>query len=124
MNRLHNLLRRTVRRSRAVRRPSSLFVEHLETRQLLTGGPLTLTITELGTMPLQTVTIVDNGAGDTNSAIGSISYSTPANSPFTDFSVQNFLVTSNRTFATTTARLNANGKIQRTTTTDGPQVLE
>ncbi len=100
-------------------------LEVMETRQLLSGGPLTVTITELGTSPLEQVTIVDNGPGDTSSTIGILAYSTPANDPFTDFSISGFQATSNRTASPTPtqAKLIQSGTVTRTTTTGGNQTL-
>ncbi len=106
-------------------RPAYPSLEVMETRQLLSGGPLTVTITELGTSPLEQVTIVDNGPGDTSSTVGIVDYSTPANDPFSDFSITGFQATSNRTASPTPtqAKLIQSGTVTRTTTTGGNQTL-
>ncbi len=93
----------------------------MEPRQLLSGGPLEITITEQQTG--QSVTLIDNAAGDANSTVGNLTYSTPAVSPFRDFSLTNYQLTSNRTTATTTATLEQSGLVTRTTTTNGPCTL-
>ena len=100
------------------------FLEGLESRQLLAGGPLTVVITELGTG--QSVTIMDNGTGDSNSTTGIINYSTPSTSPFTDFSITGFSATSNRTRVHNKASpsLIQSGTVVRTTTTGVNETLE
>jgi uncharacterized repeat protein (TIGR01451 family) len=85
----------------------------MEARQLLSGGPLQITFTEVQTN--QSVTIIDNGSGDNNPAVGTISYSTGFSSPFRDFAINNYQAISNRTTATTLAFLEQSGNIARTT---------
>ena len=114
--------RRTARKSLA-RMPRLASIEGLESRCLLASGPLTMTITELGTSPLQTVTITDNGTGDSNPATGVIDYSTPASSPFADFSVTNFSATSNRVSGNGFGDIVQSGVVTRTSTTAGPETL-
>ena len=123
---LHLQLRRrrpTARKSLA-RMPGPASIEGLESRCLLAGGPLTVTITELGTSPLQTVTIVDNGPGDTSPTTGVIDYSTPSSSPFADFSVTNFSATSNRLTGNGFGDVAQSGVVTRTSSTGGPQTLQ
>lgn len=114
------------------RRRGRLTLEPLESRQLMAGGPLTITITEVQTG--QTVTIVDNSTTvgepvttvDGDPAPGSILYSTPtgASDPFTDFAITGLTGTSNRATASTAVLLTQSGTIQRTTTTGGPLTLQ
>ena len=113
-------------RSISSRRRRPLLVEQVENRQLLAGGPLTVTITELGTSNSspQSLTIVDGDENDASPIVGRITYSTPAVSPFTDFKLEGFTAASNRATATTIARLNTNGLIKRTTTSGGDHVLQ
>jgi uncharacterized repeat protein (TIGR01451 family) len=120
-------LTRTRRRRASATRPSarhaaSVLLESLESRQLLAGGPLQVTITEVQTS--QSVMITDNGAGDANPAVGVINYCTPAVSPFTDFVIKNLTVYSNRTTATTMAILTQSGIVSRSTSTGGNATLE
>ena len=101
------------------------FLEVMEPRLLLSGGgPLTLTITELGTSPLETVTITSSTVNSSGDSV--INYTTPTTSPFADFSITGLQVTSNRTQGTTPgyALLGQAGTISRTTTTGGSQTLE
>jgi hypothetical protein len=97
-------------------------LQYLEPRRLLAGGPLEVTITELQTN--QSVTIVDNGTGDSSSAVGVINYSTPTPSPFTDFVIKGLTVYSNRTTATTLASMSQTGIISRSTSAGGNATLE
>ena len=91
-----------------------------------------MTITELGTSPLESVTIVDNstttgpGVGaDTNPAIGQISYSaTGSASPFTDFSITGVQAFSTRTLGLPNAILTQSGTITRTGANPGAFTLE
>ncbi len=101
-------------------------IEGLESRTLLSGGPLTVVITELGTSPPEQVTIVDNLTGDTSPAVGTINYNTPTSSPFDDFSISNLQITSNRTASPVPSRasLGMSGAIFRTTTTGGDHTLQ
>ncbi len=89
---------------------------------LLSGGPLEITITEVDTG--QSVTIVDNGSSDSDSTLGSVQYSTPASSPFTDFSVTGLTATSNRLDDQAAATLTQLGTITRTTDTAGARTLQ
>ena len=107
--------RRLFSRRASVRRASPCLFDVMEARELLSGGPLQITFTELQTG--QSVTVVDNGSGDSNSASGAIVYSSPTtNPPFRDFQITNYQAFSNRTTAPTTAILTQSGTVSRTTT--------
>ena len=98
------------------------WVEAAETRLLLSTG-FEVTISEPSTS--QSVTIQDNGTGDSSATTGTIIYSTPVgNSPFTDFSVSGLTVISNSSsLSAVVATLTQQGTIVRTTSTGGNQTL-
>ena len=86
----------------------------------MAGGPLKLIISEFETG--QSVTIADGDAADSNSAAGAIQYS-PAISPFTDFNISGFQISSNRLANSTSGQLTQSGTVVRSTTTGGARTL-
>ena len=117
--------RRSSSRNPLARLAARPFLEGLESRQLLAGGPLTVIITELGTRSVGD----DHGqrvGGGQQSHHGIINYSTPSPSPFADFSITGFSATSNRTAspAQSFASLIQSGTVFRTTTTGVDETLE
>ncbi len=108
--------RRPVHRAPTVR-DLFLDVERFEPRVLMAAGPLQVTIVEAETF--ETVVITDNVGADGNPSVGAISYSTPATSPFTDFSISGLAAFSNRTSTDAGGLLSQSGTILRLSTLDG-----
>ena len=86
---------------------------------LSTGFQVTITEPETG----QSVTITDGGAGDATAATGTITYNTPAVSPFTDFAISGLTVISSSPGNALFANLTQGGTVARTTSTGGQRTL-
>jgi len=79
-----------------------------------------LTVTDVNSG--QSVTITDNGAGDTDATVGQINYA-PATGTFTNFDIAGITATSNRTDpSATSGQLQVSGNVVRSTATPASAV--